>query len=114
MYDDDDYSPGIAKALLIIVGTGAFFSLVWATPGGWDGARIGFLLGAYVGFAMLPAWDEHKYKPRPVSCAILGAIGAMGFMTFFEEEWSFFVYAFSAFIGGIIGFFAPIWVKYLR
>ena len=72
---------------------------------------MGFVYGAYIGFAGLPVFDSDKWTSKPLICAVLGVLLSVALAMFLG--WSI-VNIFFAGIGGLVlGYFAPTWAKYM-
>ncbi len=101
------------EAILIISVFGLLFGLgtMFSEGARLDLFAIGCSFGAYCGFAGLPYIDKNKWHPKPITCSILAALGALIFANFRElapEHVSGLV------IGGLFaGYFAPYWVRYM-
>lgn len=72
---------------------------------------MGFLYGAFLGFAALPVFDSDRWTFKPLICAVIGALLSIGLAVFLG--WSIT----NIFLGGIgglvLGYFAPGWAKYM-
>jgi len=97
---------------LAIFGLGVFFGIggLFIQPK-LSFFTMGFLYGAYLGFAALPVFDSDKWASKPMICACLGALLSVAAAMLLD--WSI-AKIFVAAIGGVIlGYFAPAWAKYM-
>ena len=100
------------EALLIVFSTGVFFGI----GGLFHDLSLGFffmgfLFGAYLGFSALPFFDSDKWSPKPLTCSVLGMLGAFALALF--VGWSIANAVFLGIAGLFLGYFAPWWSKHL-
>ena len=97
---------------LLILGIGAFFGIgAYSIEPRVTFFAMGFLYGAFLGFAAWPIFDSDKWTLKPLICAVTGALLSVAWGTLLE--WSI-VNIFFAGIGGLVlGYLAPLWAKYM-
>lgn len=72
---------------------------------------FGFVWGSYLGFAALPFFNRHKWKPQPGICSFLAAALAAVACYFLEVSPS--VSGLSVVIAALVGYFAPSWAPHM-
>lgn len=70
-----------------------------------------FLFGSYASFVALPSFDRQKWKPKPLICAVLGMMGAIGFAWFLN--WASSHVAIMGAAGFLLGYLGQYWIRYL-
>jgi len=72
---------------------------------------MGFLYGAFLGFAAFPVFDSDKWASKPLICAVLGGLLTAALAAFLD--WSITKICFAGIGGLVMGYFAPVWAKYM-
>ena len=98
--------------LLAIFGLGLFFGIgALSIQPKLSFFTMGFLYGAYLGFAALPVFNSDKWALKPLICASLGALLSVALAMFLG--WSIAKIFFAGIGGLILGYFATAWAKYM-
>ena len=71
----------------------------------------GFVVGSYLGFAALPFFDRHKWKPQPGVCSLLAAVTAAIGCVLLEA--SPLAFAISVSVAALAGYLAPWWAPHV-
>lgn len=72
---------------------------------------IAFLFGSCSAYVALPFIDSHKWRPKPLICAILGMIVAIIFALFLK--WSVIHILIMGVLGFVLGYLGQYWIRYL-
>ena len=98
--------------LIVILGIGVVFGIgAFSIESRISFFAMGFLYGAFLGFAAWPIFDSDKWTSKPLICAVLGAVLSVGWAALLG--WSNVNIFFGGIGGLVLGYLAPVWAKYM-